>query len=81
MEGSLEVVAYGSDKRLLEAFIVPSVDQPLAPGHICLRVVDLASTLERCRECGLEVRQVWVKDHDVFFVRDSHGNLFELKQG
>jgi hypothetical protein len=76
----VEIVVFGTGVRLIEAFIVPERTGCLGPNHLCLVLPDLPSSLERCETYGFDVRKAWVRDHDVYFVQDMDGNLFELKQ-
>lgn len=76
----LQVLVFGEESRVLEALIAPTGAPDPGPAHVCLVVDDLSSTLARCRAAGLEVRSASVGTHEVFFVADPHGNLFELKQ-
>jgi catechol 2,3-dioxygenase-like lactoylglutathione lyase family enzyme len=81
VDRATEVMVFGTDRRLLEAIILPDHRTEGSAAHICVTVEDLVATLRRCRTNGLEVRSTTVGDHDVFFVADADGNLFELKQG
>lgn len=80
MDRPVEIVVFGTSVRLIEAFIVPERTTCPSPNHLCLILPGLQSSLERCKKHGLEVRTAWVGDHDVYFVQDMDGNLFELKQ-
>jgi hypothetical protein len=79
LERPVEVVVFGSGGRLIEAFVVPERTIGTSPNHLCLILPDLPLSLERCKHHGLDVRTAWLGDHDVYFVRDMDGNLFELK--
>jgi catechol 2,3-dioxygenase-like lactoylglutathione lyase family enzyme len=81
LDRPVEVMAFGADRRLLEAFIVPEHGGSASPAHACIIVENVAATLDRCRVNGAEVRTATVGEHEVFFVADPDGNLYELKQG
>lgn len=74
------VLVFGDDQRLVEAIIRPGHCAADSPAHVCFSVQNRADVVSRCRSGGLEVRTAWVGDHEVFFVIDADGNLFEIKQ-
>jgi hypothetical protein len=80
LDQPVEIVVFGSRIRLIEAFIVPEPPTCIRPNHLCLVLPDLQASMERCERYGLDVRKALVVDHDVYFVQDMDGNLFELKQ-
>jgi hypothetical protein len=80
LDRAVDVMVFGDESRLIEAFIVPEVTPCPGPNHLCLVLADLPSVLRRCEEYGFDVRTARVRDHDVHFVQDIDGNLFELKQ-
>jgi len=75
----MEICVYGDEARLFEAFIVHTGEPVPPPTHCCLKVGDLDGVLRRAGEHGVEVRTAWVRDHDVYFLKDQDGNLYELK--
>ena len=80
LDQPVDVVVFGSQQRLVEAFVVPERTIGTSPNHLCLVLTDVPSSLERCRSHGLDVRTARVGDREVYFVLDMDGNLFELKQ-
>ncbi len=80
-DDALEVLVFGTDRRVVEALLVADHAPTRTVSHVALQVAQLEETLHRCEEGGLEVRSTWVGDHWVFFVADCAGNLFELKGG
>jgi len=76
----MDISVYGDEVRLFEAFILPEGAPVPPPTHCCLNVDDLQSVLRKARELRIEIRTAWVRDHDVYFLKDFDGNLYELKQ-
>jgi len=79
IDSSMQIGVYGDELRLFEAFIIKEGDPIPPPAHCCLKVSNLEGVLERARENGIEIRTAWVRDHDVYFIKDHDGNLYELK--
>ncbi len=81
LDVSIEILVYGEEKRIVEAFILPDGGSIPPPTHVCLKVPDLARILDKAQELGLEIRKTLVGDHEVFFLKDDDENLYEMKQG
>ncbi|MBN1423512.1 VOC family protein, partial [Candidatus Fermentibacteria bacterium] len=77
---AVSVLVFGNDQRLVEAIVCPDHVPADSPAHICLAVSNREDVVERCRARSVEVRTAWVGDHEVCFVADADGNLFEIKQ-
>jgi catechol 2,3-dioxygenase-like lactoylglutathione lyase family enzyme len=48
--------------------------------HSCIKVDDLASIVNKCRDAGLKVIKVPKGSNVVTFISDYDGNLFEMKE-
>jgi len=75
----LKIVKYQGDSTVFEIFIHPphaGSDGRLE--HTCLEVGDTGAVLAKCRDHGIEIRQVAKRDKTITFIADYDGNLFEL---
>ena len=77
----LSVLVFSADGIKLEVFISEKeVPVATAINHICLEVGNRPELIRRCREMGVEVREI-PREHGVtIFVKDFYGNLLEIKE-
>lgn len=76
----LQICVYGDEFRLFEAFIIGDGELVPPPTHCCLNVDDLETVLRNARELDIDIRTAWIRDHDVYFLKDFDSNLYEIKQ-
>ncbi len=76
-----EIVHYESESVIFEIFVTGWGEAPERKlSHTCIEVADRAEVLSRACEMGYEVREGPRFDWTVYYIVDSDGNLFELKQ-
>jgi catechol 2,3-dioxygenase-like lactoylglutathione lyase family enzyme len=81
LDHGLEMVNYMGDGLLFEVFIGPRSPESTSPiRHVCLEVDDVATFLERCERARAEIRRIPRGDSVLVFLRDTGGNLFEIKE-
>ncbi len=76
------IIRYKNEDLSVEAFITDDKNQALDRfTHTCLIVEDRIRLIERAKKLNFEVIQVPRKNSDGFylFLKDSYGNLFEIK--
>jgi len=76
------IIRYENEDLSVEAFITDDKNQALDRfTHTCLIVEDRIRLIERAKELNFEVIQVPRKNSEGFylFLKDSYGNLFEIK--
>ncbi|MHA1459604.1 MAG: VOC family protein [Promethearchaeota archaeon] len=76
------IIRYENEGLSVEAFITDDKNQALDRfTHTCLIVEDRIRLIERAKKLNFEVIQVPRKNNDGFylFLKDSYGNLFEIK--
>ena len=76
------IIRYENEDLSVEAFITDDKNQALDRfTHTCLIVKDRIRLIERAKKLNFEVIQVSRKNSDGFylFLKDSYGNLFEIK--
>jgi len=76
------IIRYENEDLSVEAFITDDKNQALDRfTHTCLIVEDRIRLIERAKNLNFEVIQVPRKNNDGFylFLKDSYGNLFEIK--
>ena len=76
------IIRYENEDLSVEAFITDDKNQALDKfTHTCLIVEDRIRLIERAKKLNFEVIQVPRKNNDGFylFLKDSYGNLFEIK--
>ena len=76
------VLRYENEDLRVEAFITDDKNQALDRfTHTCLIIEDRIKLIERAKKLNFEVIQVPRKNSDGFylFLKDSYGNLFEIK--
>ncbi len=76
------IIRYENEDLSVEAFITDDKNQALDRfTHTCLIVEDRTRLIERAKKLNFEVIQVPRKNKDGFylFLKDSYGNLFEIK--
>ena len=77
-----KIVRYENEGLRVEAFITDDNSRTRDKfTHTCLVIEDRVSLIERAKELNIEVIQVPRKDSENFylFLKDSYGNLFEIK--
>ncbi|MBY9019973.1 MAG: hypothetical protein KGD67_02865 [Candidatus Lokiarchaeota archaeon] len=77
-----KIVRYENEDLIVEAFITDDTNQSRDRfTHTCLLIKDRVRLIERAKNLNFEVIQVPRKDSDNFylFLKDSFGNLFEIK--
>ncbi|MBY8979213.1 MAG: hypothetical protein KGD72_02375 [Candidatus Lokiarchaeota archaeon] len=76
------IIRYENEDLSVEAFITDDKNQALDKfTHTCLIVEDRIRLIESAKKLNFEVIQVPRKNSDGFylFLKDSYGNLFEIK--
>ena len=76
------IIRYENEDVSVEAFITDDKNQALDRfTHTCLIVEDRIRLIERAKKLNIEVIQVPRKNSEGFylFLKDSYGNLFEIK--
>ena len=76
------VIRYKNEDLSVEAFITDDKNQSLDKfTHTCLIVEDRIRLIEKAKKLNLKVMQVPRKNSDGFylFLKDTYGNLFEIK--
>ena len=77
-----KIIRYENEDLSVEAFITDDKNQARDRfTHTCLIIEDRIKLIERAKKLNIEVIQVPRKDNDSFylFLKDSYGNLFEIK--
>jgi len=81
VDRELTVINYIGKAAHFEVFVCPAA---LAPGrrieHVCVAVESLPEFLRKCEELRVEVVRVPKGASLITFVKDTDGNLFEIKQ-
>lgn len=76
-----EVFHYKNEHINLELFVNPD-NSIHGYAHICIEVTDLKSIAAKCEQSGYPVIRIKRIDrHDILFIKDKTGNIFELKEG
>lgn len=77
----LQVLVFANNSLKLEVFI-PAEQVPIATAinHICLEVEQRPDCIRRCRQLGVEVREIQREHGVTIFVKDFYGNLLEIKE-
>ena len=79
VDEDLTIIKYLDEKMVLEILIHQAGAAPPARlAHLCIEVEDPDALLTRCRDRGVEIRQVHKGDKIITFIADDDGNLFEL---
>ncbi len=81
IDRELAVINYTGVGVHFEVFIDARASRRAAHAeHVCLEVSDLAAFLARARDAGAAVIQVPKGGALLTFIRDTDGNLFEIKE-
>ena len=74
----LDVIVFGNKECMLEVFIVDTLSDHSVQ-HICIQINNKQTFLENCEQ--MNVKPLFIKkgEKTLLFVRDSSGNLFEMK--
>lgn len=81
VDAELPVINYTNDHLHFEVFVDDQHPrQARRIEHTCLAVGDLLAFVQKCRDSGVTVIQVPKGDSLLTFIRDSDGNLFEIKE-
>ncbi len=84
LDQDIEIIHYGNEEVLLEVFIIDNVSVKKDKiVHICIKVDDRDSLVEKAAAMGIESIVIPRKDSGkgyYLFIRDSSYNLYEIKQ-
>ncbi len=76
----VNVFLYKREDIHLELF-VHSENTTLSFAHICMEVTDRESIAAKCEQSSYPVIRIKrIDKHDILFVKDKVGNIFELKE-
>lgn len=67
------------DNLFLEIFVAPSVS-PKKFAHLCLSVENRELIFAKAKAKGFQCNRIKRKPHDLIFIRDGSGNIFEIKE-
>lgn len=81
IDADLQMLNYRGGNAHFEIFVVQGYNAPQNQvAHSCLKVVDLASTIDKCRAAGVKIVEVPKGSGVVTFISDYDGNLIEMKE-
>jgi hypothetical protein len=79
--GEAKVIVYSAGGATIEAFVSPERSGARDRyDHICLAARNRRELLERATRMGMEVTSFARENGDVFFIRDTDGNFYEIKE-
>ena len=79
VDADLKIVKYQGESTVWELFIHKAGASPkVRIEHVCIEVSDPHAVLTKCRDHGLEIRQVPKGEKIITLIADYDGNLFEL---
>lgn len=67
------------DNFFLEIFIAP-LASPKKFAHLCLSVENRELIFAKAEAKGFQCNRIKRKPHDLIFIRDGSGNIFEIKE-
>ena len=76
----MNVVVFGNEETKIEVFIndIKSLSQhPI--NHICFDVENVEDVMEKVEKMNLPRRIIKRNEHNIIFIKDFDGNLFEIK--
>ena len=76
----VKVVLIERDSLVMELFVTGVILPFEGYQHVCLNVENRRLILDSCRKENYEVTEIPREKHNLCFVRDKSGNLFELKE-
>jgi catechol 2,3-dioxygenase-like lactoylglutathione lyase family enzyme len=76
----IDVVVYSSSSGIFEIFITGKTDELAGFRHVCISVKDIESFLYDCEQLHIETIIVEKNEKRYVFLRDTIGNIFEIKQ-
>jgi len=79
LSGEAEVLVFDNGQVKIEVFVT-SHQASLGYVHLGLEVEDVSQVFDRCRKHSFECFAVPRGEKQLFFVRDSAGNLYELSE-
>jgi catechol 2,3-dioxygenase-like lactoylglutathione lyase family enzyme len=79
LSGEAEVLVFNNGQVKIEVFVT-SHKGTLGYVHLGLEVDDVSQVFDRCRKHTVECFSVTRGEKQLFFVRDSSGNLYELSE-
>ena len=81
VDSELMMINYQSEQVHFEIFISDhSINDARQIEHVCIEVDDLPIFLKKCDELDVDISQIPKGDRTLTFIRDTDGNLYELKQ-
>jgi catechol 2,3-dioxygenase-like lactoylglutathione lyase family enzyme len=76
-----DVVQYGKDSVLFEIFIGSTREACRnLVSHTCIAVEKRTEVIQKAKQMGFEVTIIPREGSDLMFIRDSAGNIFEVKE-
>jgi catechol 2,3-dioxygenase-like lactoylglutathione lyase family enzyme len=80
VERAVLVIVYGAGPAAIEVFVTSGNEADSVIGHVCIEVKDSAAIIERARGMGFEIRtHARLDGSDIVFIKDTDGNLYEIK--
>ncbi len=80
-EKQYKVIVYSNNEVKIEVFIDEKsiIGQTSIP-HLCIEVRDRERLISKCKKLGIYFQKIPKEDSFYLFIRDSDGNLFEIKE-
>ena len=76
-----EILVLEKENLKLEIFIIEGKEPIPAIQHFCITHTNFDQIIKQAPARGVPVLKVFHKDHDVYFIKDSDGNMIEIKPG
>jgi len=81
LKKKVDVFLYKREDIFFELFIHSENTNP-GFAHICIGITNRESIAAKCEQSGYPLIRINRSDkHDILFVKDKAGNIFELKEG
>ena len=74
----VEVLVYDNNKIRFEIFITDNKNYTIF-NHICLEINNKDELIKKCKESNINFFYVNKGDKKLLFIKDTFGNLFEIK--
>lgn len=76
----MNILVFGNKAVKVEIFVNDKLEYNQHPiNHTCFDVEDIQGLLEKIKEFKLPQKVIRRNNHDIVFIKDFDGNLFEIK--
>jgi catechol 2,3-dioxygenase-like lactoylglutathione lyase family enzyme len=80
LESKVKAIVFDAGGTQIEVFIDPDgAGRAKRYDHLCLSVKNREDLVKRAEAMGMEIKRYMKGDREIVFLRDTDGNLYEIK--